>query len=109
MFASRRCLVPACVSALVAAVALHGCGGPACLRDSDCDSEFECRRGACLVPLAKSPAGVGGQNADAGEPDAATDVAGRASGGRPSSTPNAGKSGANPADAGEGGGGGMSF
>jgi hypothetical protein len=110
MSASRRWLLPACALALVAAGALHGCGGAECLRDSDCDSELECRRGACLLPLPKNPAGTGGMDAvdasdgsltDAGLPDAA----------RPDgSTPNAGRAGANSAaDAGEGGGGGMSF
>jgi hypothetical protein len=109
MSASRRLLWPACALTLVAAGALHGCGGAQCLRDSDCDSEFECRRGACLPPLAKNPAasaGMGGVDAgDGSMTDASTPDASRPDG----STSSAGKSGANSAGAAGEGGGGMSF
>src|ERR1051325_5745631 len=72
MFASRRFLVPACALSLLAAAAMNACNGSDCLRDSDCDSALECRRGTCQVPLDEtSTPGAGGESPDGGD-DAST-------------------------------------
>jgi hypothetical protein len=46
--------------ALFAAVFSASCGGAECLRDSDCGSHLECRKGKCEQPGAPSGVSDGG-------------------------------------------------
>lgn len=69
MSASKRFLLPACAFALLFAGFVNGCAGSDCLRDSDCDSELECRRGTCQVPIPKTVSGADGGDVDGGDVD----------------------------------------
>jgi hypothetical protein len=76
---------------------LTGCGGAACVRNSDCDNEHECHEGVCALPGAKPPAaGASGAGGAAGS-------SARAGNGGTSTT-NAGRDGAGGVSAGRGGG-----
>src|SRR6188768_3720203 len=50
-----------------ALLSLTACGGADCLRNSDCDSSYECHEGACVAAGGKAPAppaaGAGGASA----------------------------------------------
>lgn len=96
----RRFAGAVVVSALATwAVTVAGCGGAACLRDSDCGGGNECREGACQAAAGK-PAAAGsagkagastggssgagasaGGNGGRGGATGGSGVAGRASGG----------------------------
>jgi len=67
MSTSRRIAGAVLVSVLATwATTLAGCGGAACLRDSDCGSELECREGACVAAAGKSSAAAGTAGSSAG-------------------------------------------
>jgi hypothetical protein len=64
MSVCKRRLGPLLFALFVSGLATQsGCGNLGCLRNSDCGSHMECRKGECIDPKAPS------QAADAGAPN----------------------------------------
>ena len=73
MSVCKRLLGPVLFALFVSGLGtLDGCGSQSCLRNSDCGSHMECRKGECVDPNAPSqpadaaaPNGEGGGGGDA--------------------------------------------